>query len=90
MDWNKCRFCDAKSDGPHGVNCPTLDKNPDWATKEWQKGYDRGVVDDLIHYWQLQSYSVPFRIGYLKGRDEVDRAIEDAEQARLNFPHQEY
>ena len=89
MDWNQCRYCGGLVD-QHGANCPTLDQRPDWATKEWQKGYDLGIGDELIHYWRLQAYSVPFRVGYLKGRDEIDRQIEDAEQARLDFPHQEY
>lgn len=91
MDWfNKCRFCDVKSGEPHGANCPTLDKNPEKATKEWQEGYDRGFSDNYLPSYHYRYFSGYYVIGYEKGKNEIDRQIEDAEQARLDFPHQEY
>lgn len=89
MDWNQCRYCGGLVD-QHGANCPTLDQRPDWATQEWQKGYDRGFSDKYLSSWAYSHYSVYYVRGYEKGKNEIDRQIEDAEQARLDFPHQEY
>ena len=73
----KCQYCSV-ADGSHTESCPTKDSNPTWAIGEWTKGCNRGFNDEYISEYRLQYYSQPFRIGYRKGKMEIDRAVQDA------------
>lgn len=94
-----CKYCgrlkiesaqDIIAGGVHADHCPTKDANPEWAMREWDRGYDRGFGDEFIHYQSLRYYSIHFQRGYGEGKDEIDRQIEAAAEWRDSWQAAEY
>ena len=52
------------------------------ALTEWEKGYHFGFDDNYIESWCYRHYSKEYILGYLAGKAEIDRLVDDAAQRR--------
>lgn len=89
MNQQCCKYCNVADGQDHKNHCPTKDANPEWAMKEWQRGFDRGYADEFIKYWVLPGYPIPFRNGYRKGKDMVDAEVDAAWESRMSGHYSE-
>lgn len=49
---------------------------------EREKGYRFGFDDNYIEPWRYRYYSQEYILGYLTGKAEIDRLVDEAAQSR--------
>ena len=84
-----CEYCwrpnDASVDKAaweHNEGCPLeaglSAKKRDRRMREWNRGYNDGLDDNYIHWWQYRHYSRTFLYGHRSGLNDLEVSIENA------------
>jgi len=53
--------------------------------RDWHNGYAFGFADNSIPYWSRYAHSAEFLQGYNVGKAEIDRLVEEADEARNSY-----